>query len=127
MKCPPHPRQRPRGSRRGGKEKREGGNNFLSLSSPLCLCGTSAASAAPAAVEGRGSKIRISKMSERSRKTKSIEKEIAELRREILEHDHRYYTLSEPMISDAEYDALMRRLRELESERPDMITHDSPT
>jgi DNA ligase (NAD+) len=66
-------------------------------------------------------------MSERSRKTKSIEKEIADLRREILEHDHRYYTLSEPVISDAEYDALMRRLRELESERPDLITPDSPT
>jgi len=66
-------------------------------------------------------------MSERSRKTKSIEQEIADLRREILEHDHRYYTLSEPAISDVEYDALMRRLRELESERPDLITPDSPT
>ncbi|HKQ80538.1 MAG TPA: NAD-dependent DNA ligase LigA [Blastocatellia bacterium] len=66
-------------------------------------------------------------MSERSRKTKSIEQEIADLRREILEHDHRYYTLSEPVISDAEYDALMRRLRELESERPELITPDSPT
>src|SRR5215475_6324119 len=66
-------------------------------------------------------------MSERSRKTKSIEQEIAELRHEILEHDHRYYTLSEPVISDVEYDALMRRLRELESERPDLITPDSPT
>src|SRR5262245_1114626 len=66
-------------------------------------------------------------MSERSRKTKSIEQEIAELRHEILEHDHRYYTLSEPVISDAEYDVLMRRLRELESERPDLITPDSPT
>ena len=66
-------------------------------------------------------------MSERSRKTKSIENEIADLRQEILEHDYRYYTLSEPVISDAEYDALMRRLRELESERPDLITQDSPT
>ena len=55
-------------------------------------------------------------MSEQSHKTKSIEQEIADLRREILEHDHRYYTLNEPVISDAEYDALMRRLRELEAE-----------
>jgi DNA ligase (NAD+) len=60
-------------------------------------------------------------------KSKPIEQEIADLRSEILEHDHRYYTLSEPVISDAEYDALMRRLRELESERPDLITPDSPT
>jgi DNA ligase (NAD+) len=66
-------------------------------------------------------------MAERSRKTKSIEQEIADLRHEILEHDYRYYTLSEPVISDVEYDALMRRLRELESERPDLITPDSPT
>jgi len=66
-------------------------------------------------------------MPTRTPKSKSIEQEIADLRREILEHDHRYYTLSEPVISDAEYDALMRRLRELESERPDLITPDSPT
>jgi DNA ligase (NAD+) len=66
-------------------------------------------------------------MPERSRKFNSIEEEIAALRGEILEHDHRYYTLSEPVISDVEYDALMRRLRDLESERPDLITPDSPT
>jgi DNA ligase (NAD+) len=66
-------------------------------------------------------------MSRLTPKPKSIEQEIADLRREILEHDHRYYTLSEPVISDVEYDALMRRLRELESERPDLITLDSPT
>ena len=66
-------------------------------------------------------------MPTRTPKSKSIEQEVAELRREILEHDHRYYTLSEPVISDAEYDALMRRLRELEEERPDLITPDSPT
>jgi DNA ligase (NAD+) len=66
-------------------------------------------------------------MAERSRKTKSIEQEIAELRREILEHDYRYYTLSEPTISDVEYDALMSRLKELEAERPELITPDSPT
>lgn len=58
---------------------------------------------------------------------KSIEREIAQLRAEILEHDHRYYVLSEPVISDVEYDALMRRLRELEAGRPDLITPDSPT
>jgi DNA ligase (NAD+) len=66
-------------------------------------------------------------MPERSRKSNSIEEEIAALRSEIIEHDHRYYTLSEPVISDVEYDALMRRLRDLESERPDLIAPDSPT
>ncbi|MBO0861445.1 MAG: NAD-dependent DNA ligase LigA, partial [Chloracidobacterium sp.] len=66
-------------------------------------------------------------MSRQTPKSKSIEQEIASLRREILEHDHRYYALSEPVISDAEYDALTRRLRDLESERPDLITPDSPT
>jgi DNA ligase (NAD+) len=66
-------------------------------------------------------------MAERSRKTKSIEREIAELRREILEHDYRYYTLSEPTISDVEYDAMVSRLKELEAERPDLVTPDSPT
>src|SRR5262245_17459758 len=66
-------------------------------------------------------------MSQRTPKSKSIDQEIADLRREILEHDHRYYALSEPAISDAEYDALMRRLRELEAERPDLIAPDSPT
>ena len=66
-------------------------------------------------------------MSHRAHKSKPVEQEIADLRREILEHDYRYYTLSEPVISDVEYDALMRRLRELESERPDLVTPDSPT
>src|SRR5262249_42580720 len=66
-------------------------------------------------------------MSERKRKSKSIQEEIADLSREILEHDYRYYVLSEPSISDVEYDALMKRLEKLEAEHPDLITPDSPT
>ena len=66
-------------------------------------------------------------MAQRSRKAKSIEQEIADLRREILDHDYRYYVLNEPSIADVEYDALLRRLRDLETERPDLITPDSPT
>ena len=66
-------------------------------------------------------------MAERKHKAKSIEQEVADLRREILEHDYRYYVLSEPTVSDVEYDAMMRRLRELEAERPDLVTPDSPT
>ncbi len=66
-------------------------------------------------------------MPAKSPKSLSIEEEIAELRRELLDHDYRYYVLSQPIISDAEYDALLRRLRDLETERPDLITPDSPT
>jgi DNA ligase (NAD+) len=60
-------------------------------------------------------------------KATSIKNEIDDLRRQILDHDYRYYVLSEPVVSDVEYDALMKRLRELEEQRPDLITPDSPT
>ena len=53
--------------------------------------------------------------------------EIERLRREINEHDHRYYVLDEPAISDPEYDKLRRRLEELEAEHPELVTPDSPT
>ena len=53
--------------------------------------------------------------------------EIERLRRELDEHDHRYYVLDEPSITDAEYDRLRRRLEELEAEHPDLVTPDSPT
>jgi DNA ligase (NAD+) len=51
----------------------------------------------------------------------------AELRRAISEHDHRYYVLDAPTISDAEYDALFRELAALEAEHPALATPDSPT
>lgn len=66
-------------------------------------------------------------MSQQSKSSQSIEPEITALRQEILDHDYRYYVLSQPTIADAQYDALMRRLKELEAERPDLITPDSPT
>ncbi len=53
--------------------------------------------------------------------------EITALREEIRHHDYRYYVLNSPEISDAEYDRLMRRLRELEAVYPALITPDSPT
>ena len=53
--------------------------------------------------------------------------EILALRAEIALHDERYHVLDDPTISDAEYDALVRRLRELEVENPDLVTQDSPT
>jgi DNA ligase (NAD+) len=52
---------------------------------------------------------------------------VAALRRQIAHHDHRYYTLDDPEISDASYDALMRELRALEDAHPELVTPDSPT
>ncbi len=71
--------------------------------------------------------LQASKMTRRSTQATKIEEKIAHLRREILEHDYRYYTRNEPVIADVEYDALLERLRELEAERPDLISPDSPT
>lgn len=49
------------------------------------------------------------------------------LREQIRRHDHAYYELDSPTIPDADYDALVRDLRTLEAEHPDLITPDSPT
>jgi DNA ligase (NAD+) len=46
---------------------------------------------------------------------------------EIAEHDHRYYVLDSPLVSDAEYDVLMRELRGIEDRYPELRTPDSPT
>jgi DNA ligase (NAD+) len=54
-------------------------------------------------------------------------KRIEQLGREIREHDHRYYVLDKPTISDAEYDRLMRELQSLEEQYPDLRLPDSPT
>src|SRR5512138_2882200 len=53
--------------------------------------------------------------------------EMEKLRAEIRRHDHLYHVLDQPEISDAEYDGLMRRLRELEEQNPELVTPDSPT
>jgi DNA ligase (NAD+) len=66
---------------------------------------TAAAAAAPAAAAARA----------------------AELRAELAQHDYRYYVLTEPSVSDAEYDRLMRELRALEAAYPQLVTADSPT
>src|SRR5579872_6879790 len=53
--------------------------------------------------------------------------EIARLRDELRRHEHLYYVLDKPEITDAEYDEMMRRLQALEAEHPDLLTPDSPT
>lgn len=52
---------------------------------------------------------------------------IAELIREIQEHDYRYYVLAQPIIADSEYDRLVRELKTLEEAFPDLRRPDSPT
>ena len=52
---------------------------------------------------------------------------VDELRDLIRRHEHSYYVLDRPEVSDAEYDALFLELRRIEEERPDLLTPDSPT
>ncbi|MEW6445578.1 MAG: NAD-dependent DNA ligase LigA [Pseudomonadota bacterium] len=59
--------------------------------------------------------------------TDSLLVRLEQLRREIETHDHAYYVLDAPTIPDAEYDRLMRELREIESAHPDWITSESPS
>jgi len=57
----------------------------------------------------------------------AIAKKLESLREQIAEHNHRYYVLDAPTISDAEYDRLMQELQALEAQHPDLITPESPT
>lgn len=66
-------------------------------------------------------------MSKSAAPSESVATEIAQLRAEIQHHNYRYYTLDDPQIPDAEYDRLLRRLQELETEYPQLITPESPT
>jgi DNA ligase (NAD+) len=50
-----------------------------------------------------------------------------QLREQIDQHDYRYYVLNEPSVPDAEYDRLMKELREIEAAHPSLVTPDSPT
>jgi DNA ligase (NAD+) len=58
---------------------------------------------------------------------KEAQRRIRELRDQINEHDHRYYVLDDPIVSDAEFDELERELIALETQYPDLVTPDSPS
>ena len=58
---------------------------------------------------------------------KDVEKKIEALREKIRRHEHLYYVLDDPEISDADFDKLMQQLKDLESEHPLLVTPDSPT
>ena len=57
----------------------------------------------------------------------NVKKEIEELREKLRYHEYRYYVLDQPEISDAAYDRLIERLKELEAAHPELVTPDSPT
>ncbi|MBV6816977.1 NAD-dependent DNA ligase LigA [Rahnella sp. PD12R] len=57
----------------------------------------------------------------------TIEEQINHLRTQLRHHEYQYHVLDAPEVPDAEYDRLMRELRELETAHPELITADSPT
>src|SRR2546425_3914578 len=73
---------------------------------------------------GDGQAARNMKMARASR---DVRQEVERLRREIEHHNYRYYVLDDPIVSDAEYDDLFRRLEALEAEHPELASPDSPT
>jgi DNA ligase (NAD+) len=59
--------------------------------------------------------------------TSAVRKELEELREKIRQHEYLYYVADEPVISDAAFDRLMNRLKEIEAQHPELITGDSPS
>src|SRR5215469_6466737 len=57
----------------------------------------------------------------------SSQREVEALREKIRHHEHLYYVLDQPEITDAEFDVLMNQLKALEKEHPELVTPDSPT
>lgn len=61
------------------------------------------------------------------KKSSNPTKRAEELRKELVHHEHLYYVLDAPEISDAAYDALMNELKRIEAAHPELVTPDSPT
>jgi DNA ligase (NAD+) len=57
----------------------------------------------------------------------AVQKRLDTLREKIRHHEYLYYVLDQPSISDAEFDDLMRELKRIETDRPELVTPDSPT
>ena len=58
---------------------------------------------------------------------KTVRDRARELHTQLHEHNYRYYTQDDPLISDAEYDLLLRELQDIEAQYPQLLTPDSPT
>src|SRR6185369_3130158 len=63
----------------------------------------------------------------KSKEKEISNKEIGSLRDVLRFHEYRYYVQNDPLISDAEYDSLYKRLERFEKDHPDLVTEDSPT
>jgi DNA ligase (NAD+) len=74
-----------------------------------------------------GADVEVAPVTEVSQADEPARHKHADLVDQITEHNYRYHVLDSPVIADAEYDALMRQLRQLEDEYPDLRTPDSPT
>ena len=59
--------------------------------------------------------------------SKAAKSRAEELRKQLNLHNYRYHVLDDPLISDSEYDGMLRELRELEEQHPELATDDSPT
>jgi len=57
----------------------------------------------------------------------TIKREAEDLREKLRYHEYRYHVLDDPEISDAAYDKMLARLKEIEAEHPQLVTPDSPT
>ena len=62
-----------------------------------------------------------------AKRSAEVAREVEELRRQLHHHNYRYYLLDDPVVSDAEYDTLFRRLLELEAAHPELADPTSPT
>ncbi len=60
-------------------------------------------------------------------KGNTVEAQADTLREELRHHEHLYYVMDAPELTDAQYDALMNKLKALEAEHPELVTADSPT
>ncbi|HKW26658.1 MAG TPA: NAD-dependent DNA ligase LigA [Terriglobales bacterium] len=58
---------------------------------------------------------------------KDLSRRVEELRQQIRYHEHRYYVLDDPELSDTDFDRLVQELKKLEAAHPELITPDSPT
>src|SRR6476469_4194255 len=58
---------------------------------------------------------------------KGVQRQMDDLRDKIRYHEHRYYVLDDPELSDAEFDRLLEQLKKLEAEHPELVVPDSPT
>ena len=57
----------------------------------------------------------------------TAEKRIEVLSKELREHNHKYYVLSQPTVSDFQFDSMLKELHDLEEQFPDLVSENSPT